>query len=92
MADNGTIYVGHQDTTVKKYLPINPAAAAEASASGGVPFSPRTTNPGGLSTVSGPVRQPDAQTNLALGHVGQVNALVACGPYICSAGEFCWEL
>lgn len=89
MTDDGTIYVGHQDTTVKKYVPVNPAAAAEASAAGGVPFSPRVSTAGGnANTAAGPVRPPDAETDLAFGHVGQVNALVACGPYICSAGTY----
>jgi hypothetical protein len=79
---DGTIYVGHQDTTVKKYLPINAAAAAEAAGTAGVPFSPRASGPG----VAGSVRQPDAQTDPSSGHVGPVNDLVACGSYICSAG------
>jgi hypothetical protein len=40
-----------------------------------------------LCMLQGAVRQPDAQTDPRVGHVGPVNDLVACGPYICSAGE-----
>lgn len=83
---DGTIYVGHQDTTVKKYLPISAAAAAEAAGTAGVPFSPRATGAGAAAAAAGSVRQPDAQTVPSSGHVGPVNDLVACGSYICSAG------
>jgi hypothetical protein len=39
------------------------------------------------AVVQGSVRPPDAQTDPKVGHVGPVNDLVQCGPYICSAGE-----
>jgi hypothetical protein len=39
------------------------------------------------AALQGAVRPPDAQTDPKVGHVGPVNDLVQCGPYICSAGE-----
>jgi hypothetical protein len=55
--------------------PMAAASAAAATASG------RST------VVASPVeRVPDAVTDTAHGHVGPVNSLVVCGPYICSAG------
>jgi hypothetical protein len=134
---DGTVYVGHQDMTVKKYLPLEAAAAGcsgggTRSSSGGaggsvpdsIPASPRLTAAGAQQVcelrppapvcwlvfllclraapprlahvllvfagraVQGAVRPPDAQTSAWDGHVGPVNDLVACGPYICSAGAW----
>ncbi|KAF8073182.1 Cndp1 [Scenedesmus sp. PABB004] len=129
VTDDGSIYVGHQDTTVKKYLPLCPdgstcgpdgasprcsaggaplsplsrrSSAAGAGAAGGSgplsPLSPRCSAAGvgvgpaaarsarAAGGLGGPIRSPDAQTDIAVSHVGPVNDLVACGAYICSAG------
>lgn len=39
------------------------------------------------AVLQGAVRPPDAQTDPKVGHVGPVNDLVQCGPYVCSAGK-----